>query len=49
MSRFPARRCIMEYEIIVLRQKKTAATARGNLPDRRGNIHLNLCANHYQL
>ena len=39
MSRFPARCCVMEYEIILFHQKETPASAGGNHPDRPGNIH----------
>jgi hypothetical protein len=49
MSRFPARCCVMEYEIILFSQNETAASAGGNLPDCSGISRLNFCANHYHL
>ena len=49
MSRFPAPYCVMGYETILFRNKETPVYVGGNHPDRPGNIHSNLCANHHQL
>src|SRR5262245_17309277 len=40
---------LYKYETILFRNKETPACVSGNHPDRPGNIHLNICANHYHL